>query len=459
MAFTTTKQGGLTIHYFAVPFVAPSWAIKDGNLYLGLYPQVVSGAAEHVTTKGKSILDNPQFVALRKRLGGQNVSAVSYTDLPRTAAEGYQEVLMLSRLYLGMADLLGAKTPAMAFPTLSKLMPHVTPVAAVAWSDATGWHAKEVSPFPGSEILQSAGMGTIMAAEQAMMVGVALPALNRPRMTSNRVKSASNLRQIGQGMLLYANENRGKYPKTMGEIFLTEDLTIEVFVNPETKNQPPRDKNKDEQALWVNTSSDYEYLGAGKTSSATADVILAHEKIRPNAQGLNILYGDGHVEFVQLPQAQQMIATQKAKDGKQARNGNDTRSASNLRQIGQGLLLHSNQANGKYPTTLGELILTQDFAVGSFVNPDLKGRPLPRDKDKEEQAAWVNKEGDYEYLGTGKTNKSGPEVILAHEKLRPDDKGVNVLFGDGHVEWVETGDARQRIAAQQKQDEALKGLK
>src|SRR5258706_5229639 len=184
IAFNTSKQGDLTIHYLAVPFVAPSWAIKDGNLYVGLYPQVVSGAAEHVTSKAPSILDNAAFVAMRKRLGGERVTAISFTDLPKTTAEGYQEVLMLSRVYLGMADMFGAKTPALVLPTLAKLMPHVTPAAAVAWSDTTGWPLKQITPFPGTDILASGGMGSAMAVEQAMTAGFLLPSLSRARMSA-----------------------------------------------------------------------------------------------------------------------------------------------------------------------------------------------------------------------------------------------------------------------------------
>jgi prepilin-type processing-associated H-X9-DG protein len=36
----------------------------------------------------------------------------------------------------------------------------------------------------------------------------------RSRYPANRVKCASNLRQIGQALLLYANENKGNYPRT-----------------------------------------------------------------------------------------------------------------------------------------------------------------------------------------------------------------------------------------------------
>jgi prepilin-type processing-associated H-X9-DG protein len=316
IAFNTTRQGDLTIHYLAIPVIAPAWAIKDGNLYVALYPQVVAGAAEHVAGKGRSILENEAFQALRKRLGGQAVTAVSFYDLPKTAADGYQDVLMLSRAYFGAIDLYGARTPALVMPPLAKLMPHVTPAAGVGWVDKAGWHWRSVAPFPGSELLAGGGLGSVIAAQQAAMVGVALPSLTRARVTANRVKSASNLRQIGQAMLLYANENKGKYPRTMGELLLTQDVTVEVFVNPDTKTRAPRDKTPEELAAWINKESDYEYLGAGKDNTTPAEVVVAHEKFRPNVPGINMLYGDGHVEWNLNATAQQQLIRQKQAEQK-----------------------------------------------------------------------------------------------------------------------------------------------
>jgi prepilin-type processing-associated H-X9-DG protein len=150
-----------------------------------------------------------------------------------------------------------------------------------------------------------------MAAQQAMTLGVVLPSLSRARGTANQVKSASNLRQIGQAMLLYANENKGKYPKTPGELLLTQDIAIDAFVNPATKTVVPGNLNKEEQAAWVNKEMDYVYLGAGKDNTTPADVVVAHEKFRPNAQGVNMLFGDGRVEFVIAPRARQLLARQK----------------------------------------------------------------------------------------------------------------------------------------------------
>ena len=48
----------------------------------------------------------------------------------------------------------------------------------------------------------------------ALLISILLPSLSRARETANRVKCASNLRQIGQAMMLYANENNGNYPRT-----------------------------------------------------------------------------------------------------------------------------------------------------------------------------------------------------------------------------------------------------
>ena len=51
----------------------------------------------------------------------------------------------------------------------------------------------------------------------ALLISILLPSLNRAREMANRVKCASNLRQIGQAMLLYSNENKGAYPRTKAD--------------------------------------------------------------------------------------------------------------------------------------------------------------------------------------------------------------------------------------------------
>lgn len=47
----------------------------------------------------------------------------------------------------------------------------------------------------------------------ALLISILLPALNAAKERANRVKCASNLRQIGQALQLYANDNK-MYPRT-----------------------------------------------------------------------------------------------------------------------------------------------------------------------------------------------------------------------------------------------------
>jgi hypothetical protein len=222
---------------------------------------------------------------------------------------------MLSRVYLGMADLFGAKTPALVLPTLSKLMPHVTPAGSVSWVDKGGWHNKQITPFPGSEILNAGGLGTLMAAQQAMVVGAVVPAIIRARQEATRMQGGNNLRVLGQAMMLYANDNKGKFPATPGELLLTQDLTAETFIETGATAIPPG-KNKEELAQWVNEHSDFVYLGSGKKDPAGPGVILMYEKTRPNVPGINLLFGDGRVEFMLTQQAMQMIDQQKQNEAK-----------------------------------------------------------------------------------------------------------------------------------------------
>src|SRR4051812_44986070 len=48
----------------------------------------------------------------------------------------------------------------------------------------------------------------------ALLISILMPALSAAKERANRIKCASNLRQIGQGLMLYANDNRGVYPRT-----------------------------------------------------------------------------------------------------------------------------------------------------------------------------------------------------------------------------------------------------
>lgn len=294
-----TKIGDVTVNYIGTPFVAPGWTIKDGRLYIALFPQIVS-TATHQVGVGKSIADNAEYQKILQRLNVTKPSGVCFLNLPATAPMAYQTTLAMTRLGLGFADMWGVKAPEPVLPPLDVLLPHLAPAGSASWTDDAGWHFKSITPFPGATLLATEQNTTLGSA--ALMTSVMLPSLNRARETANRVKCASNMRQIGQAILLYANENKGNYPPDLGTLIRTEDITADAFICPSSNVSLPGNigQMKPEQiAQWVNEHSPYIYVGKGLNNNAPADRVVLYEQLEDHDKdGGNFLYGDGHVEFL-----------------------------------------------------------------------------------------------------------------------------------------------------------------
>jgi prepilin-type processing-associated H-X9-DG protein len=311
--FRQADLHGVKLHYLATPALSPSWAIANGRLYISLYPEITAAAVGASDGKN-SILDNVSFSAMRTRLApapGQTLTAINYIDLAQFAPHTYASWVMLTR-FAGFADLFGIQSPLQIMPPLSTIMNELTPAASVSWTDNAGLHSRSISPFPGSQLLMIDP--TSMYQQSApMLASMLLPSLNRARTMANRVKSASNLRQLGQAMLLYSNEHNGEYPPSLGEIWLNEEVAAEVFLNPSgTQSLPPRPMdNKQAMMQWINTHSDYVYLGKGHTSgNIKPDEIVAYEKFTPASEGANALFGDGRVEWLDIPTLKRYLKRQ-----------------------------------------------------------------------------------------------------------------------------------------------------
>jgi predicted Zn finger-like uncharacterized protein/prepilin-type processing-associated H-X9-DG protein len=146
------------------------------------------------------------------------------------------------------------------------------------------------------------------------MMSILLPSLNRARETANRVKCASNMRQIGQALLLYANDNRGAYPPDFVPLLLTQDITAEVFVCPSTNTKPaaPGGTPQQQAAALLPQHCTYVYL-PGHNNAAGADVVIVYEPItNHDGDGSNFLWGDGHVSFETKQTAAAMIKSLEA---------------------------------------------------------------------------------------------------------------------------------------------------
>lgn len=126
----------------------------------------------------------------------------------------------------------------------------------------------------------------------SILAGMLLPALGQAREKARSVNCMGNLKQIGLGVILYADEANGKLPDDFQQLvekgYLTDGA---IWGCPGAKNPAKAAAN-----------SDYIYVGAGlKLGDVTnpTNTVIAYDK--PGNHGrkmINVLFLDGHVQSV-----------------------------------------------------------------------------------------------------------------------------------------------------------------
>jgi len=143
-------------------------------------------------------------------------------------------------------------------------------------------------------------------------VSVLLPSLNRARETANRVKCASNMRSIGQAMMIYASNNRGYLPPDLAMV-APMGVKMDQFVCPSAADTPASN------AAGLSTPGhlSYVYIYRGRPMPLRrlgqgSRAAVLYEPMTNHHDGTNILFADGHVEFLLRASAQPIIDQAKA---------------------------------------------------------------------------------------------------------------------------------------------------
>jgi prepilin-type processing-associated H-X9-DG protein len=170
---------------------------------------------------------------------------------------------------------------------------------------------KTRNPAVGGKGMAIAGIviGAMSVLILPCMLAVMLPSLSRARETANRIKCASNMRQIGQALLLYANNNHGQYPPRLEDVLLDGNVVPQVFVCPTTNDTPAPGTTVQQQAAALSAGGHESYIYVPNlNSSVSPDTVLLYEPPTNHGSGSNILFGDGHVEFDPQTRAAAIIA-------------------------------------------------------------------------------------------------------------------------------------------------------
>jgi prepilin-type N-terminal cleavage/methylation domain-containing protein/prepilin-type processing-associated H-X9-DG protein len=217
----------------------------------------------------------------------------------------------------------------------------------------------------------------------ALLISILLPSLNRARETANRVKCASNLRQIGQAILLYSNENKGAYPRTKADLTVAkirQTNTLASASDPflatggdETNNVP--------MAIYLLL----------RTQDITSEVFTC-----PSSNAEKDTYGGGTNSAINRSNFSDL---QKNLSYSYQIPYPDSAS------IGAGFKLNNS--------------ISAEFAVASDINPGTTGASGGSGTDS---VTAVEADFSARQMKQGNSNNH-------------DEDGQNVLYGDGHVEF------------------------
>jgi prepilin-type N-terminal cleavage/methylation domain-containing protein/prepilin-type processing-associated H-X9-DG protein len=234
----------------------------------------------------------------------------------------------------------------------------------------------------------------------ALLISILLPSLNRAREQANRIKCASNLKQIGLAIAIYANENKGGFPRT--------------YYNP---------AGPDALAATSldNSGSDADNPFVGADAPPANNV--------PASLFLILKSGDITSEVFLCPSAQGERAWQGVDI-----NGTGTGATAGGKSnwpTGDSATSFSNNLGYSYtcpfPTATARArgyklnyTLSSDFAIAADMNPGTTGGTSPTIDN---------------ILAQSDATRQG--MVNANSNNHAGD-GQNVLFADGHAEWFAT---------------------
>ena len=146
-----------------------------------------------------------------------------------------------------------------------------------------------------------------------LLLLVLIPPISRAREQANRVKCASNMRSIGQAMMIYASANGGQFPDVPEKML--PYIPSSAFVCPSCDHTPAPGSTPQLQAQNLSKPGhfSYVYVGAGYRSNQAninpATTVVLYEPLTNHKDGINILHADGSVMFLARPAAQALITT------------------------------------------------------------------------------------------------------------------------------------------------------
>lgn len=307
------EHDGHIVGYLVAPGapvgIAPAAAFVGEHVVIGQNPQVVKVALRQLdpALRRGSILDNEQVQRLAGRLS-ENTISFAFNDAHAGMRTLYP-LLHALKMYAASIAASGSAMDPGTLPTLPEVLADTVDGVRLCTVHPDGIlyasHGQMFTP----------GLSAGYIAVVALLISILLPSLARARELAKRAVSGSNLRGLAMGCHIYAADHDEAFPPHLEELVAGGHCTPEQLISPRGNKMIDPEQIRELRASGqlepgqtrpgtLNTS--YIYI-AGQSASDDPRNVLMYEELVDD-EGTNVLFLDGHVAFVRLPEFRRMLA-------------------------------------------------------------------------------------------------------------------------------------------------------
>ena len=272
------REDGRTVHTWMIPQLAmmqvmPVWSVANGYAVIGSNAGAHDALLKQMASTGegrKSIRDTAGYKEVASRLS-DNLVTLDYAD----SQMQYTQAMMVFQQFWPMATMLAAqanfKLPP-TLPSLGEIIKDMKPMCRSRWVGPDGIYTQYRGP--GIEVSLSSIAGASLGA------GILLPAMAGARDRARDVAGMSNLKQIGLGLMMYAEDHQGDWPANLEQAksYFGSSGILESLRKPKDFEGPS-----------------YVYVG-GQPKTTDPRNIVVYENPEFCTDRINVLFLDGHVE-------------------------------------------------------------------------------------------------------------------------------------------------------------------